>query len=82
MTEKSFMPAASTAEELAAQQLEGLQWTVRHAYHGSDFYRGRLDRAGLGPEDIRTLDDIRRLPFTMAGDLRDGYPLSLALRSF
>ena len=73
----SFMPKISSPEELKALQLEGLKWTVAHAYHGSEFYRQRLDEAGVKPEDIRTLDDLRRLPFTTAEDLREGYPFPL-----
>lgn len=74
---QSFMPQIRTEEELRQVQLEGLRWTVGHAYHGSEFYRRRLDRAGVGPDAIRTLDDLRRLPFTTANDLREGYPFPL-----
>jgi phenylacetate-CoA ligase len=74
---RSFMPAITTEDELAAVQLAGLQWTVGHAYHGSEFYRVRFDDAGVGPADIRSLDDLRRLPFTTASDLREGYPFPL-----
>ncbi len=77
MTNQTFMPTYKNGEELAALQLQGLQWTVNHAYHGSEFYRTRLDEAGVGPEDIRSLDDLRRLPFTVADDLRAGYPYPL-----
>ena len=58
-------------------QLEGLKWTVRHAYENCPFYKKQFDRAGIKPEDIKTLDDIRRLPFTEADDLREGYPFPL-----
>ena len=58
-------------------QLEGLKWTVRHAYENCPFYKKQFDRAGVKPEDIKTLDDIRRLPFTEADDLREGYPFPL-----
>ena len=44
---QSFLPAFKTKEELAAIQLAGLQWTVRHAWEGSPFYRKRLSEAGL-----------------------------------
>ncbi|GAB4246948.1 MAG: phenylacetate--CoA ligase [Thermoleophilia bacterium] len=74
---KTFMPTVRTAEELGALQLEGLRWTVRHAYEGSAFYRERFDAAGVSPDDIRTLADIRRLPFTSAQDLAAGYPFPL-----
>ena len=73
----SFMPSNITPVSLAEMQTAGLVWTVRHAYQGSPFYRTRLDQAGVKPEDIRTLDDIRRLPFTSAADLQEGYPLPL-----
>lgn len=74
---QTFMPPFQDQEELAAHQLEGLQWTVRHAYEGSPFYREKLEGAGISPESIRTLEDLRRLPFTDADDLRDGYPFPL-----
>lgn len=73
----SFMPSFQTDEELKAHQLAGVQWTVGHTYAGSDFYRSRFDAAGVKPGDIRSLDDLRRLPFTTASDLRDGYPFPL-----
>jgi len=74
---KSFMPAVKTSRELMELQLEGLKWTVKHAYQGSSFYRNRMDKAGVRPEDMRSLDDLKRLPFTTAQDLRSGYPFPL-----
>jgi phenylacetate-CoA ligase len=73
----NFMPSFTTADELAALQLQGLQWTVDHAYRGSDHYRAKLDQAGVGPADIKSLDDLSRLPFTTADDLKAGYPFPL-----
>jgi len=73
----SFMPSFKDTEELRRHQLEGLQWTVAHAYEGSSFYRGKLEQAGVRPGDIQYLDDLRRLPFTTADDLRAGYPFPL-----
>jgi phenylacetate-CoA ligase len=73
----SFMPTFSSLEELAEIQLKGLQWTVSHAYLGSGMYRSKLDAAGVKPEDIRSLDDLRRLPFTTSRDLAEGYPFPL-----
>jgi phenylacetate-CoA ligase len=73
----TFMPPFKSAEELAAHQLDGLKWTVDHAYRGSDHYRRRFDEAGVRPEDVQSLEDLRRLPFTTADDLRQGYPLPL-----
>ncbi|MBN2140257.1 MAG: phenylacetate--CoA ligase [Desulfovibrionaceae bacterium] len=73
---RRFLPDLS-AEQIADRQLEGLKWTVGHAFNGSPFYRARLGQAGLEPGDVRTLDDLARLPFTNTEDLRDGYPLPL-----
>ena len=77
MHNKTFMPDFKDSAALAAHQLKGLKWTVQHAYEGSAFYRQRLDDAGVTPDSIRSLDDIRRLPFTSAQDLREGYPFPL-----
>ena len=73
----TFMPPFKNLDELKEHQLKGLQWTVAHAYKGSPFYKNRLDEAGIRPEDIRSRDHIRFLPFTTADDLREGYPLPL-----
>jgi phenylacetate-CoA ligase len=77
MMEKRFMPAAKTEEELEALQLEGLRWTVKHAYRGSPFYRKKLEGAGVRPDEIRTLADLKKLPFTTSKDLQEGYPFPL-----
>ncbi len=73
----TFMPSFKDAEALKKSQLDGLQWTIAHAYRGSAFYRKWLDGAGIQPKDIQTLDDIQKLPFTTADDLREGYPFPL-----
>ncbi len=75
---RTFMPQIRSEEELKAIQLEGLKWTVDHAYHGSEFYRMKLDEMGVKlPQDISSLDDLSKLPFTVADDLREGYPFPL-----
>ena len=74
---KTFMPSFTDIEELKAHQLKGLQWTVAHAYQGSEFYRKKLDEAKVSPDDIQSLGDLLSLPFTTADDLRDGYPFPL-----
>ena len=63
--------------EIEALQLERLQATVRHCMNSS-FYKSRFEEIGLKPEDIKTLDDIRRIPFTTKQDLRDTYPFGMA----
>lgn len=66
-----------TRAEIEALQLERLQATVRRCMN-SPFYKERLNKAGITPDDIRTLDDIRRIPFTTKQDLRDNYPFGVA----
>jgi phenylacetate-CoA ligase len=74
---KTFMPAVKTGDELRALQLEGLRWTVAHAYGGSQAYRKKLDGAGVASDAIGSLADLERLPFTTARDLQEGYPFPL-----
>lgn len=66
-----------TRVQIEALQLERLQATVQHCMNSS-FYRKRFEEAGLKPEDIKTLEDIRRIPFTTKQDLRDTYPFGMA----
>ncbi len=81
MTEREkggdLWPQITNIDELRDIQLEGLKWTVSHAYKNSPFYRDRLDAHSITPDDIRTLEDIGKLPFTTADDLRAGYPMPL-----
>ena len=74
---KTFMPSFKSRDELQQHQIKGLQWTINHAYRGSSFYRERLDNADIRTDNIQNFDDIRKLPFTTADDLRAGYPLPL-----
>ncbi|MFQ5520696.1 MAG: phenylacetate--CoA ligase, partial [Candidatus Methylomirabilia bacterium] len=61
-------------EEREQLQLERLREVVRRVYQRVPFYRERLDAAGIRPESIRSLEDLRRLPITEKTDLRDHYP--------
>ena len=67
-------------EKLRALQLERLRATVTNAYEHVPMHRARLDEAGISPEDIASLADIERLPFTCKADLRDHYPFGLFAR--
>ena len=58
-------------------QLERLKYTVRYCYDRVPFYKKKLDDAGVMPDQIKTLDDIRRIPPTTKADLRDNYPFGL-----
>ncbi|MFN2582340.1 MAG: phenylacetate--CoA ligase PaaK [Candidatus Dormibacteria bacterium] len=65
------------AGELAALQLQRLQWTLRHAYDHVPDYRRRFDEHGVRPDDCRTLADLARFPFTTKDDLRTNYPFGM-----
>ncbi len=56
------------------KRLNALRESVRRAYERYPWYRERMDKAGIGPEDIRALEDIEHLPFMTKDDLRNGYP--------
>jgi len=63
--------------ELRKHQLGKLREQVKHCYDDSAFYRKKFKDAGLKPEDIKTLDDIQKIPFTVKNDLRDNYPFGM-----
>ncbi|HEX7272524.1 MAG TPA: phenylacetate--CoA ligase [Casimicrobiaceae bacterium] len=77
-----FEPQRETMprERLAALQVKRLRATVRNAYANVAFHRTRLDAAFVEPEEIRRLNDVRHLPFTLKTDLRDNYPFGLFAR--
>lgn len=64
-------------QEMRALQSERLQKIVKTCYEKVPFYRKKMDARGVKPEDIRTIDDIVKLPFTTKTDLRDEYPFGL-----
>jgi phenylacetate-CoA ligase len=67
----------ASRDELAALQLGRLRWSLRHAYENVPFYRRSFDDAGVDPEDVRSLDDLHRFPFTTKDDLRANYPFGM-----
>jgi len=60
--------------EIEALQLERLRWTLHHAYANNSSYHRSFDAAGVHPDDLRTLADLARFPFTSKADLREAYP--------
>ena len=64
-------------EEIQALQLKRLKEVVNRAYENVPFYQRKFDEIGLKPEDIKTLKDIEKIPFTTKDDLRDNYPYDL-----
>ena len=64
-------------EELRKLQLRRLRAVVEYCFRNSPFYRAKLKEAGVYPQDIRSLGDITKLPFTVKDDLRDNYPFGM-----
>ena len=64
-------------EDLEALQLERLQALVKRVYQKIPFYKESFDKAGVNPEDIKSLEDLTKLPFTVKQDMRDAYPFGL-----
>jgi hypothetical protein len=67
----------ASRDELQALQLERLKWSLRHAYDNVAHYRRTFDAAGVHPDDLHTLADLAKFPFTTKSDLRDNYPFGL-----
>jgi phenylacetate-CoA ligase len=68
---------ALSRDEIRRRQLEQLQVMLNRAYFHVDFYRRRMDEAGILPEALRSIEDLRRFPFTTSGDLAQRYPYGL-----
>lgn len=67
----------ATKDEMRALQSFRLSQTVRRVYNNVPYYRERMDKAGVTPADIHSVEDLKKLPFTMKQDLRDTYPYGL-----
>lgn len=64
-------------KKLQDLQLKRLRQLVKYCYNNSQFYRKKFDESGLKPDDIKTLDDLEKIPFTMKNDLRKNYPFGM-----
>ena len=64
-------------EEKEEMQLALFQQQVKRVYENVPFYKKKFDEAGFHPEDLKTLDDISKIPFTTKADLREAYPFGL-----
>jgi phenylacetate-CoA ligase len=67
----------ASRDELQALQLERLKWTLKHAYENVAHYRRAFDEKGVHPDDLKTLADLAKFPFTDKKTLRDHYPFGL-----
>ena len=67
----------ASRDEISALQLSRLKWSLRHAYDNVPFYKQSFDAAGVHPDDLNSLADLARFPFTLKQDLRDNYPFGM-----
>ncbi len=67
----------ASTDEIRSLQLDRLKWSLRHAYDNVPMYKQRFDEAGVHPDDLHTLADLAKFPFTYKNDLRDNYPFGL-----
>ncbi|MGH1353971.1 MAG: phenylacetate--CoA ligase PaaK [Thalassovita sp.] len=67
----------ASRDEIAALQLQRMKWSLKHAYDNVPFYRNSFDQAGVHPDDLNSLADLAKFPFTVKQDLRDNYPFGL-----
>ena len=80
MTDNKFWDektALMDREGMRSLQLSRLRSTLRHCYDNNDFYKKRMDDAGLDPDKIEDLSDLEKLPFTSKEELRENYPFGL-----
>ncbi len=67
----------ASRDEIGALQLKRMKWSLAHAYENVPFYRNAFDKAGVHPDDLKSLSDLKSFPFTMKTDLRDNYPFGM-----
>ena len=67
----------ASRDEITALQVERLKWSLRHAYDKVQHYKASFDAAGVHPDDLTSLSDLARFPFTVKQDLRDNYPFGM-----
>jgi phenylacetate-CoA ligase len=67
----------ASRDELQALQLERLKWSLKHAYENVKHYRDAFDAKGVHPDDLKSLSDLAKFPFTDKKTLRDNYPFGL-----
>ena len=65
----------ASRDEIEALQIERMRWSLTHAYTNVPHYKQSFDAAGVHPDDLKSLADLARFPFTVKTDLRNNYPL-------
>lgn len=77
VTDRDGFMRSYTPEELRVEQLRRLKWSIAHAYNNTQYYREKCVTAGVTPDDVKSLDDLRRFPFTIKDDFRKNYPFGM-----
>ena len=83
MTVRTSLPGelepieCASRDELQALQLQRLKWSLQHAYDNVPHYHAAFEAGGVHPEDLKTLADLAKFPFTTKADLRDNYPYGM-----
>ncbi|MFK8330393.1 phenylacetate--CoA ligase PaaK [Pseudomonas sp. BJa5] len=67
----------ASIDQLRQHQLDRLRWSLNHAYRNVPLYKQRFDSLGVHPDDLKSLDDLAKFPFTGKNDLRDNYPYGM-----
>ena len=67
----------ASRDEIASLQLERMKWSIRHAYDNVPHYKNSFDDHGVHPDDLNSLADLSKFPFTVKTDLRDNYPFGM-----
>ncbi|MEL7285466.1 MAG: phenylacetate--CoA ligase, partial [Pseudomonadota bacterium] len=67
----------ASIDEIRSLQMERMKWSLRHAYDNVPMYKKRFDEMGVHPDDLQSLADLAKFPFTYKDDLRDNYPFGL-----
>ena len=67
----------ASRDEIEALQLQRMQWSLKHAYENVAMYKKRFDEKGVHPDDLKSLKDLSKFPFTVKDDLRDNYPFGM-----
>lgn len=77
--ERALLDPMETAsvDQLRQHQLERLRWSLNHAYANVPLYRQRFAESGAHPDDLKSLEDLAKFPFTGKNDLRDNYPYGM-----
>ncbi len=67
----------ASRDEISALQLDRMKWSLAHAYNNVPHYKQSFDAAGVHPDDLHSLADLAKFPFTLKQDLRDNYPFKM-----